>query len=399
MNISFVFDGPPSYTGGVNFYLNVISSLKLVIPEYDNIILFVPSDISDEAFARFTDVCCTYKCAFLTRYKLSWFLHKFIYRLFGFQPYLSFILRKYKSDILMCYWWPICKKNKSYSLISWIPDLQNIHLPKYFPGNTAQKQSERFLSLIYHSDLVLSNSQSVKSDLCSLLQYSHDLTCKIAVTPFASFPVTQPAELYENYCIIRKKYTLPKQYIFLPNQFWQHKNHLVVVTAVEHYVQTTGNAIYIVLTGHNTDFRLGNQSAFDSFNQLVASKKLDKYFFYLGHVPYVEMQALALESSAIINPSFFEGWSTTVEEARYLDRPIILSSIPVHKEQSPPQSFFFQPTDFTTLSLHFESILSLSPKRYSLSDLEYLNNLQLDRCKHYGYELLKLVNTARSSII
>jgi glycosyltransferase involved in cell wall biosynthesis len=39
-------------------------------------------------------------------------------------------------------------------------------------------------------------------------------------------------------------------------------------------------------------------------------------------------------STALINPSLFEGWSTTVEEAKSTGTPMILSDLGVHREQA-----------------------------------------------------------------
>ena len=39
-------------------------------------------------------------------------------------------------------------------------------------------------------------------------------------------------------------------------------------------------------------------------------------------------------SVALLNPSHFEGWSTTVEEARALGVPMLLSDLDVHLEQA-----------------------------------------------------------------
>jgi len=48
---------------------------------------------------------------------------------------------------------------------------------------------------------------------------------------------------------------------------------------------------------------------------------------------------------AVLNPSRFEGWSSTVEEAKGMGKRLILSSIPVHREQNPPRASFFEPDD------------------------------------------------------
>jgi len=51
--------------------------------------------------------------------------------------------------------------------------------------------------------------------------------------------------------------------------------------------------------------------------------------------------SLMFNSISIINPSLFEGWSTTVEEAKTYGKNIILSDIPVHREQSPERCIYF----------------------------------------------------------
>ena len=51
------------------------------------------------------------------------------------------------------------------------------------------------------------------------------------------------------------------------------------------------------------------------------------------------MRAAAL----IIQPSFFEGWSTSIEDSKALGRPLVCSDIPVHREQVPDALGFFDP--------------------------------------------------------
>ena len=38
-------------------------------------------------------------------------------------------------------------------------------------------------------------------------------------------------------------------------------------------------------------------------------------------------------ASVVIQPSLFEGWSTVVEDAKAVGRPIIATDLPVHREQ------------------------------------------------------------------
>ena len=51
--------------------------------------------------------------------------------------------------------------------------------------------------------------------------------------------------------------------------------------------------------------------------------------------------ALMRTSMALINPSRFKGWSTTVEEAKSFGVPLILSDIDVHREQTDGTARYF----------------------------------------------------------
>jgi hypothetical protein len=51
-----------------------------------------------------------------------------------------------------------------------------------------------------------------------------------------------------------------------------------------------------------------------------------------------------------VQPSLFEGWSTVVEDARSLGKPIVLSDLAVHQEQAPPDGIFFERTSSASLT-------------------------------------------------
>ena len=71
---------------------------------------------------------------------------------------------------------------------------------------------------------------------------------------------------------------------------------------------------------------------------------------YLGTLPYLDVMSLIYHAKAIINPSLFEGWSSTVEQAKAYNKKIILSNINVHIEQKPENAIFFDPKNSKDLS-------------------------------------------------
>ena len=64
----------------------------------------------------------------------------------------------------------------------------------------------------------------------------------------------------------------------------------------------------------------------------------------------------AAHDDALINPSRFEGWSTTVEEAKSFGVPMILSDIDVHREQTGGVARYFGTDDPEALANHLSDV-------------------------------------------
>jgi glycosyltransferase involved in cell wall biosynthesis len=73
-------------------------------------------------------------------------------------------------------------------------------------------------------------------------------------------------------------------------------------------------------------------------------------FLTLGVVPYDDLIGLMVNSVALLNPSRAEGWSTSVEEAKSLGKRILMSDLPVHREQAPRDGLYVDPDDATGLA-------------------------------------------------
>ena len=86
---------------------------------------------------------------------------------------------------------------------------------------------------------------------------------------------------------------------------------------------------------------------------------------------------------AVINPSTFEGWSSTVEEAKVLCKRVILSNIPPHKEQKVENCYYFGLNDYKKLSKILNLLLhkniikgDLSKKNIKKIENIHKNNIQ-----------------------
>jgi glycosyltransferase involved in cell wall biosynthesis len=130
------------------------------------------------------------------------------------------------------------------------------------------------------------------------------------------------------------------KYIFLPNQYWAHKNHLTVIAALQ-LLKMQGEKVQLISTGLTEDYR--NPNHFTNILRAVEAGGLGDLYKILGVIPYHDMASLMYHSQAVINPSLFEGWSTTVEEAKILEKRLLLSDIPVHREQAQDHALYFSP--------------------------------------------------------
>ena len=141
---------------------------------------------------------------------------------------------------------------------------------------------------------------------------------------------------------------ISKKYYYLPNQFWSHKNHIVVFKAVKELINEI-EELLLVCTGNPYDYKNNTTDYFDSLNKYISDNKLGNNIINLGLVSYDDVNVLMKHCVSVINPSYFEGWSSTVEEAKAFNKNIILSNIDIHKEQSPNKGYFFDKDNYKQL--------------------------------------------------
>lgn len=221
-------------------------------------------------------------------------------------------------------------------IVAWLPDLQHRHMPEMFDHLNWWRRDLGFQMQIASADrTIMLSSESAKVDLerfypkargrAHVVRFAID----VDVAPF----LDRGAEM-------RATYALPKRFFFLPNQFWRHKNHGVVIEALARLKAEGGLAGLppVILAGQPKDPR--NPGHFEALMAQAQAAGVAAHFRYLGLIPYDHVLALNAACLAMINPSQFEGWSTPIEEAKAFATPLVLSDIPIHREQAPGAVFF-----------------------------------------------------------
>jgi glycosyltransferase involved in cell wall biosynthesis len=222
----------------------------------------------------------------------------------------------------------------NYPSAAWIYDFQHKYLPQFFTQREIGQRDRTFVRTAHQAKTVVLSSKTAEADF---KRFFPEVAHKAVVLSFKTCP---PPSWYDAKPEqAQQQYSLPDRFFIVSNQFWKHKNHLVLFEALKCLRE---QAIYpiVACTG-----RIENsfQPEFEQMiRQAIETSGIAQQVHLLGVIPRLDQIQLMRRSLAVIQPSLFEGWSTVVEDARVLGKPTILSDISVHLEQNPPNSLFFE---------------------------------------------------------
>lgn len=221
--------------------------------------------------------------------------------------------------------------------IAWMADFQHRALPQAFSPAGYWKRELGFRAQIGAGREIIVSSRDAQQ-ACE--RYYPASAGHTHVVHFATPP---PAPMsFEDARRIADGYGLPQDFFFMPNQFWRHKNHVMVASAMA-LLKARGSPAVIAASGKLVDPR--NKDHFGQVGAAIESLGIAERYRILGMIPYRDLSALMHACAALINPSRYEGWSTTVEEARSAGVPLILSDLTVHREQAGDQARYFSVND------------------------------------------------------
>jgi glycosyltransferase involved in cell wall biosynthesis len=236
-----------------------------------------------------------------------------------------------------------------FPAVAWFPDFQHRRLPQLFSPLSRWRREIGFRAQIASGRGIMLSSESAQRDCQKFYSVAAD---RMSVVRFATQPA--PALLAAEPADVIKHYGLPPRYFYLPNQFWRHKNHQVVVDALT-ILEKRGVDVAVVASGGKDDAR--EPEYFAGIMRQLGERNLQEKFRYVGMIPLPHVYALLRAATALVNPSRFEGWSTTVEEAKSFGVPLVLSDIDVHREQAGGNARYFATDDPVALADHLAAAM------------------------------------------
>ena len=349
MKIAFIINfNPHKWLGGINVIKNLIYCLNSFSKNKIEVVLIVNKNLSKKESLIFKGLTVIKTNIFYNQNFIEKNYHRLNtvllgrsnhYEKFFSKEKINFVLHinVFSSNIFF-------GKKSVVKTLSFIPDLQHIYLKKNVSfAKRVARNINIFLCALFSTKILLS-SECSKKDIkkISSLAWKNSFVSKFV------FKSPRKNDILD-IDLLKKKYKFNQPYFYLPNQYWIHKNHFVILKALK-YINDKYHSkkILIISSGNSEDYR--NPLYFGEIKNYILKNNLKSYYKYVGLIPFRDVMSLMYHSLAVINPSKFEGRSSTVEQAKSLGKKIILSNINIHKEQNPKYAKYFRAEDFKKLS-------------------------------------------------
>ena len=335
-----IFSASDDWIGGTYYILNLINALKILPAKKQPEITIFSKNQSDFLFAKETGYpFIKFRNPYITQRNFpERIIDKFFITFTG-----KYIIDKRVSakDIDVVFpannEWVYERVKKK---IFWFPDFQHVVYPNFF-SEQERKNRDFVLEEIANSNhSLLLSSFSAKLDWDAL---PFNKNCNVHIIPFA---VTHPPIDDIDITKTLFEFKINGNYFIISNQFWIHKNHMVVLKAAL-ILKLENIFVQFVFTGKEDDYR--HSGYFETIIDFISLNNLETHVKILGLIDRRKQLKLMQHANAVIQPSLFEGWSTVIEDAKLLGNKVIASNIEVHKEQLKDKGIFFDPSEETDL--------------------------------------------------
>ncbi len=350
--IGLPFNYDENWIGGVYYIKNVLSALALLPPAQQPDVRVVCHE--EKSWAFLADASHYPRLSWQTPASLApaatvparirWRLERLVPAIFG---------RRGDFDVIF----PSPLSAADDRTVCWIPDFQDKHLPEYFSADELKAREDQHRLYFTHFRHVLFSSHAAREDF---ERFYPEARVNRHVVHFAVFNRPATSDATDD---VRAVYQLPAHFAYCPNQFWVHKDHATAIRAIA-ALRERGHELTLVCSGKEHDHRVPDHPA--SLRRLADELGVAAQIRFVGFVSKAHQEALLREAALIVQPSRFEGWSTTVEDAKSISQYVVASDIAPHREQLDCNARFFKTGDPLALADALEPFASQAPARQTI---------------------------------
>ena len=364
------------WAAGNMYFENLLESSLLASGPDERLVVIGP-DSADGASGRFPNAEFALYGPPLVRSRLGMAARLVRKRMYVPEPGLTSAIKRSGVDVVF----GDANQTARYRVpwVGWIPDFQHCEAPEYFTVMQRAERDEGYSRMARYAKLIILSSEDVGTHF---ERFAPEYAGKARVAPFVSL-MADEVFLADPRQTVRA-YGIEGRFVLVPNQWWRHKNHEVVIRAAA-LLNERGSDLTWVFTGALADYR--DPSHISALLQLIARLGLSKHVSILGMLPRDEQLQLMRAAEVVVQPSLFEGWSTVVEDAKTLGQRLVVSDLPVHREQEPPASLFFEPSSPEDLAGKVAAMLGGA---FARPDEAEARVASIDRARVFGRRFLDI---------
>lgn len=215
--------------------------------------------------------------------------------------------------------------------VYWLSDFRHLRLPDMFSDHQRMERDLRFKQISMQSGTLLLSSRACLKDF-------HEFFPAARIEPKVWSFVSCIDPTADPFDDPRPALGLPDTFFYIPDPCWKHKDFETAIRAMG-ILKDRGIEVTIAAAGPTADFR--HPVHVEATMALAEELGVRDRFHNLGILDRATQIQVFRAATAVLQPFWFEGWSTSIEDARSIGRPVIAADTAIHREQAPPGSRFF----------------------------------------------------------
>lgn len=215
-------------------------------------------------------------------------------------------------DILFCPFSAATFAERGIPTVSTILDIQHEFYPQFFELQELQHRRSFYQDIVRKVEYITCISDYTKETFCDKYGYPKERAKTIYIAIQNRFDK-------EDERILDKLNIKGQKYIVYPANFWEHKNHKLLLNAFAMYAHEHRD-MKLVLTGNPLEQA-------DYYKDLLKALQIEDLTIITGYVSNEELYSILKNAKGLIYPSLFEGFGIPVVEAMHLNKLIACSNL------------------------------------------------------------------------
>jgi glycosyltransferase involved in cell wall biosynthesis len=266
-------------------------------------------------------------------------------------------LGKIRPDLLFCPFTMPFYHDPAVPTVSIVYDLQHRYYPQYFSAEDRSLREFHFRETCRLADRLVCISDYVRGTVLenSNREPDHVLTIPIRLSGRLRKPGRETIGR-----VLRMHGLAENQFLLYPANFWLHKNHAMLLTAVGMYHKKYPESSLQLICSGSPDQRM------EILRDAARRMGLENRIRFPGFLSDDEFASLLTSCKALIFPSLYEGFGMPVLEAMAFGKPVLCSRVASLPEVAGDAALFFDPRKPTEVLGAIERIF---PDQQLTSDL------------------------------